>query len=157
MKHILTSVFMVLVVISCFLSCTAHAPLVCGNYYSQGDYIIERRNVDGWRKGHYLLTIDSSNTFVLKEVSAGCGMKYSVCSGHLKQRGPNSYSLNKIKEEYPFGVLGNPFYNENSYCVTIRSNDTVILQKGRWETVLILIPHDSIPKDFDFSEYGYGK
>lgn len=154
-KNVLLLVCVALASIVLFLSCSAPAPLVYGSYYSQGDNIIEQSNVDGWRNGHYLLTIDSLNTFVLKEVSVGCGMKYTVCSGYLRRRGTNSYLLEKSKEEYPYGVLGNPFYNENNYHITIRSNDTIILQRGSWETVLKLISHDSIPKDFDFSKYGY--
>ncbi len=138
-----------------FLSCSVHNRIVYGDYYSQGENIVECSNTDGWRNGHYLLTIDSLNTFVLKEVSVGCGMKYTVCSGYLRRRGTNSYFLEKSKEEYPYGVLGNPLYNENNYHITVRSNDTIILQRGSWETVLKLISHDSIPKDFDFSEYGY--
>lgn len=157
LKNVSSLACIVLLSIVLFLSCTTTVPLVCGDYYSQGDYIIEQSNVDGWRNGHYLLTIGPSNTFVLKEVSVDCEMKYTVCSGYLQRQGTNSFSLKKNKEEYPYGVLGNPFYNENEYQITIRGNDTIILQRDCWETVLKIIPHDSIPNDFDFSKYGYNR
>ena len=41
-----------------FQSCSLPYSRVCGNYYSQGEYIVEQSNSDGWRRGHYLLTID---------------------------------------------------------------------------------------------------
>lgn len=126
---------------------------VQGNYYSQGDYIIECKNTDGWRDGHYLLTIDSSSSFVLKEVSVGVGTWYTICSGYLQSQGGNRYALNKVKEEYPYGVLGKPYYNDADYCITVKTNDTIILQRGQWETVLKLIPRDSVPKEFDFSRF----
>lgn len=35
--------------------------------------------------------------------------------------------------------------------------DTIILQNGQWETIMKRIPQDSIPKDFDFTQYGYNE
>lgn len=98
LKNVSSLACIVLLSIVLFLSCTTTVPLVCGDYYSQGDYIIEQSNVDGWRNGHYLLTIGPSNTFVLKEASVDCGMKYTVCSGYLKRQGTNSFSLKKTKK-----------------------------------------------------------
>lgn len=138
-----------------FLSCSVQNRLVYGDYYSQGEYIVECNNKDGWRDGHYLLTIYPSNTFELKEVSVGLGIRYTVCSGELQRQKGNVYVLNKIKVDYPYGVLGNPYYNDNNYRMTIKNDSTVILQKETWETVLQFIPRDSIPAEFDFKKYGY--
>lgn len=139
-----------------FLSCsTTSTRLICGNYYSQGEYIIERSNKDGWEEGHYLLTIDSSNNFVLKKVSCMAGTLYSVCSGYLQQQGRATYALNNVKKDYPYGVLGNPYYNENKYRIIIKNNETIILRKGQWNTILKYITQDSIPESFDFTKFGY--
>ena len=138
-----------------FLSCSQPNVLVCGNYYSNGDYIVEQSNSDGWRRGHYLLSIDSANTFELKEVSCNTGTLYTVCSGLLLQTGHNSYKLKSVKANYPYGVLGNPYFNGNNYRITIKSLDTIILRKGQWKTTLLFIDRDSIPTEFDFRKYGY--
>lgn len=140
-----------------FQSCSPQKSIVCGNYYSQGEYIVEQSNPDGWRRGHYLLTIDSSNSFELKEVSQNTGTLYTICSGYMKQHGRDSYKLKKIKVDYPYGVLGNPYYNNNSYKITIKDKETIILRRGRWETSLQFVERDSVPSDFDFEKYGYDK
>ena len=136
------------------LSCSKHIYLVCGNYYSQGEYIVEKSNTDGWRQGHYLLSIDSLNAFELKEVSYGLGTFYTICSGYLQPLGRNSYKLKSIKKNYPYGAIGNPYYNNNNYRITIKSKDTIILQRGQWKTPLLFIERDSIPAEFDFKKYG---
>ena len=138
-----------------FQSCSLPYSRVCGNYYSQGEYIVEQSNSDGWRRGHYLLTIDSLNAFELKEVSHNTGVLYTICSGHLQRLGRNSYKLKKIKTNYSYGILGNPYFNNNNYKITIKSRDTIILRKGQWETPLLFIERDSIPAEFDFKKYGY--
>lgn len=157
LKHIIGMIVLFIFSPTNYLSCSAQSCSICGNYFSQGDYIIERRNVDGWREGHYLLTIDTSDTFVLKEVSVQVGMIYRVCSGYLQRRGQNSYYLYKVKKDYPYGALGNPRHIEDEYNITIKNNDTIILQNGQWETIMKRIPQDSIPKDFDFTQYGYDR
>lgn len=138
-----------------FQSCSLPYSLVTGNYYSQGEYIVEQSNSDGWRKGHYLLTIDSSNTFELKEVSYNTGGLYTICSGYLQRVGRNSFKLKKIKTNYSYGVLGNPYFNNTNYKITIKNKETIILRKGQWETPLLFTEPDSIPDEFDFKKYGY--
>lgn len=155
LKYIILECIAVLFSIGLFISCSTSNRLVYGNYYSQGDYIIECNNTDGWRYGHYLITIDSSNIFVLKEVSVGLGMRYTICSGYLQSQGPNIYALKKIKEDYPYGVLGNPIYNEDNYRITVKKNGAIVLQRKKWKTIMQFIPSDSIPKEFDFTKYGY--
>lgn len=145
----------VLLLIVLAISCSVPQKPFCGNYYSEGKYIMERNNVDGRRQGHYLLTIDSLNAFELKEVSHGMGVLYTVCSGYLQQKGRNSYKLKKRKADYPYGALGNPYYNDAVYQITIISKDTIILKKGRWKTTLLNIDQDSIPLEFDFKKFGY--
>ena len=76
-------------------------------------------------------------------------------TGHLQRFGRNSYKLKNNKTNYSYGSLGNPYFNNNSYKITIKSRDTVILQKGQWETPLLFIERDSIPAEFDFKKYGY--
>ena len=112
--HTVQIYFFCLAFMTLLISCSTSRHLIYGNYYSVGEYIVERNNIDGYRYGHYLLTIDSSNAFVLKEVSDGVGTRYTVCSGLLQCRGKNSYALNKIKKKYAYGVLGNPYYNDNN-------------------------------------------
>ena len=138
-----------------FQSCSLSYSRVCGNYYSQGEYIVEQSNSDGWRRGHYLLTIDSLNAFELKEVSYNAGVLHTICSGQLQRLGRNSYKLEKIKTNYSYGILGNPYFNNNNYKITIKSRDTIILRRGQWETPLLFIERDSIPAEFDFKKYGY--
>ena len=155
------SKFIIMVLLAFFLwgalsqSCSIPNNIVCGNFYSQGDYIVDRRNSDGWRRGHYLLTIDSSNTFELKEVSYSMGTFYTVCSGYLQRLGHNSYKLKKIKVDYPYGALGNPYFNNNNYRITFKSKDTIILRSGRWKSTLLFIERDRVPTEFDFGKYGY--
>ncbi len=139
-----------------FLSCSVQNRLVYGDYYSQGEYIVECSNTDGWRNGHYLLSIYPSNRFELKEVSAGLGIRYTICSGKLQHQKGNIYVLNKIKVDYPYGVLGNPYYNDNNYRVTIKNDSTIILQKETRESILQLMPRDSIPEKSDDTKFGYG-
>lgn len=149
-------ILIILIPIVLFLSCSTSTSMIYGNYYSQGEYIIENSNKDGWRRGHYLLTIDSSNTFVLKEVSYSVGSLYTVCSGYMLCQGRNIFELNKIKKDYPYGVCGNPYYNDDQdYKIIIRNNGTIILKKGKWNTILKFITQDSIPKEFDFTKFGY--
>lgn len=138
-----------------FISCSVHDRLAYGDYYSRGEYIVECSNTDGWRYGHYLLSIFPSNTFELKEVSVDLGMRYTICSGKLQRQRNNVYVLNKIKVDYPYGVLGNPYYNDNDYRITIKNKETIILRKGKWETPLLFIEPDCIPDEFDFKKYGY--
>ena len=141
------------------VSCTAPHPIAYGNYYSQGDYIIESKHADGWRSGHYLLTIDSTNAFVLKEASRMAGNRYTVCQGRLQRQGRNTYRLDKVKVDYPYAVLGNPLYNDDNIRLTVQDDGTIILQnaknKGRWKTVMKPLPQDSVPQEFDFTKYGY--
>ena len=156
LDYVVSLIIMAFFSIVTLFSCSTPKSLVSGHYFSQGEYIIEHSNTDGWRQGHYLLTIDSSDTFVLKEVSVGLGMLYRVCSGHLQCQGVNTYSLEKIKVEYPYGALGNPYHIDDNYFITIKDRNTIILQKGRWKTTLKCIPQDSVPNEFDFTKYGYG-
>lgn len=152
--HIVTLYFLCLAFMTLLISCSTSRRLIYGNYYSVGDYIVERNNTDGWRYGHYLLTIDSSNAFVLKEVSDGVGTRYAICSGLLQCQGGNSYALKKNKKEYAYGVLGNPYYNDNEYRIVIEKNNTIVLMNGQWRTILRLIPNDSVPDRFDFTKFG---
>lgn len=138
-----------------FHACSLPNNLVCGNYYSQGEYIVEQSNTDGWRRGHYLLTLDSLNTFELKEVSHNIGVLYTICSGYLQRTGRDSYKLNLIKTNYSYGSLGNPYFNNNNYKIIIKSSDTIILRRGPWETPLLFIERNNIPAEFDFEKYGY--
>ena len=155
LKHIIWIFILSFLSPTNYLPCSAQSCSKCGNYISQGDFIIERKNVDGWREGHYLLTIDTSDIFVLKEVSVKVGVILRVCSGNLQGHGQNSYFLYKVKKDYPYGALGNPRHIDDEYHITIKNNDTIILQNGQWETIMKRIPQDSIPKDFDFTQYGY--
>ena len=136
-------------------SCSTY-PLKSGNYFSVSPYIIESTHVDVWRDGHYLLTIDSLNRFELKEVSVKLGRYYSVCSGYLQRCGLNTYRLKTIKKEYPYGALGNPYHNDANYRITIVDYGwVIILKKGRWKACMEYILPCSIPKEFDFTKFGY--
>ena len=137
------------------LSCSSPNRVVYGNYFSQGEYIVECSNTDGWRLGHYLLTIDSAGTFELKEVSHGVGTLYTVCSGSLERHGRGSYKLKKAKVNYPYGVLGNPVFNNDDYEITVKDSGTIMLRRGGWKTPLVFIERDSIPAEFDFKRFGY--
>lgn len=153
LKHIVEYI-VALIFSATFFSCSTH-PLKSGNYLSVGDYIRESTHSDVWRNGHYLLTIDSLNRFVLKEVSVKLGRYYSVCSGYLNYKGRNTYTLNKIKKEYPYGQLGLPYYNEDDYNIIIKNDEIVILKNGRWKTIMKKVCQDSIPKEFDFTKIEY--
>lgn len=155
LSHRISLGFVAIISMGFLIACASTDRVRCGSYYSLGDCIVECENHDGWRSGHYLLTIFPFNRFELKEVSCTCGTFYYVCSGNLKHTGKDRYNLDNIPINYSYGVLGNPSYNNRNYTITIKSKDTIILCHNQWETTLVSIVQDSIPEEFDFSKYGY--